>query len=58
MADVGIGVETAAHYFGLDFIPLREERYDLIMRTDFLKTHSDGLKIFGCRGEPTLPPRD
>jgi molybdate-binding protein/DNA-binding XRE family transcriptional regulator len=39
LADVGIGVETAAHYFGLDFIPLREERYDLIMRADFLKTH-------------------
>ncbi len=39
MADVGVGVETAAHYFGLDFIPLREERYDLIMRTDFLNTH-------------------
>jgi molybdate-binding protein/DNA-binding XRE family transcriptional regulator len=45
MADVGIGVETAAHYFGLDFIPLREERYDLIMRTDFLKTHSMASKF-------------
>ncbi len=39
MADVGVGIEIAAHYFGLDFIPLREERYDLIMRTDFLNTH-------------------
>jgi len=45
MADVGIGVETAAHYFGLDFIPLREERYDLIMRTDFLKTHPMASKF-------------
>ena len=45
MADVGIGVETAAHYFGLDFIPLREERYDLIMRTEFLKTHPMASKF-------------
>ena len=45
MADVGVGVETAAHYFGLDFIPLREERYDLIMRTDFLNTHPMASKF-------------
>ena len=45
MADVGIGVETAAHYFGLDFIPLREERYDLIMRSDFLNTHPMASKF-------------
>jgi len=45
MADVGVGVETAAHYFGLEFIPLREERYDLIMRTDFLKTHPMASKF-------------
>jgi len=45
MADVGVGVETAARYFGLEFIPLREERYDLIMRTEFLKTHSMASKF-------------
>jgi molybdate-binding protein len=45
MADVGIGVETAARYFGLEFIPLREERYDLIMRTEFLKTHPMAAKF-------------
>ncbi len=39
MADVGIGVEAAALHFGLGFIPLREEQYDLIMRVDFLKSH-------------------
>lgn len=27
MADVGIGVETAARRFGLDFVPLLQERY-------------------------------
>ncbi len=45
MADVGVGVETAAHHFGLDFVPLREERYDLIMRTDFLSTHPMAAKF-------------
>ncbi|GJL68634.1 MAG: hypothetical protein NPIRA06_12690 [Nitrospirales bacterium] len=39
MADVGIGVEAAARHFGLDFIPLREEQYDLIMRREFLTSH-------------------
>ena len=45
LADVGVGVETAARYFGLEFIPLREERYDLIMRTDFLSTHPMASKF-------------
>lgn len=30
--DVGIGLEAAAKSFGLDFIPLTTERYDLAMR--------------------------
>jgi molybdate-binding protein/DNA-binding XRE family transcriptional regulator len=45
LADVGIGVEAAAHFFGLEFIPLREERYDLIMRADFLGTHPMASKF-------------
>ena len=45
LADVGVGIETAAHHFGLEFIPLREERYDLIMRTDFLKVHPMASKF-------------
>ncbi len=31
-ADTGIGLEAAARAFGLDFIPLTTERYDLAMR--------------------------
>jgi molybdate transport repressor ModE-like protein len=31
MGDVGIGVHTAAHHFGLDFIPLLRERYFFAM---------------------------
>lgn len=45
MADVGIGVETAARRFGLDFIPLIQERYFFAFRRveqsaveDFLQT--------------------
>jgi molybdate transport repressor ModE-like protein len=36
MADVGIGVRTAAARFNLDFIPLARERYFLALRTDAL----------------------
>lgn len=32
MADVGMGVETAARRFGLDFIPLVQERYFFALR--------------------------
>jgi putative molybdopterin biosynthesis protein len=30
-ADASIGLQAAAHQFNLDFIPLFEERYDLIL---------------------------
>jgi molybdate transport repressor ModE-like protein len=36
MADVGIGVRTAAERFKLDFIPLVKERYFFALRTDAL----------------------
>lgn len=39
MADAGIGLEAVARHYGLEFIPLREEQYDLIMRADLLKSH-------------------
>lgn len=38
MADTGIGVETAAHRFGLEFIPLAHERYFFAMRKSALDT--------------------
>jgi molybdate transport repressor ModE-like protein len=37
MADVGIGVRTAAERFNLDFIPLVRERYFFALRTDALE---------------------
>lgn len=38
-ADVGIGVRSAARLLGLEFIPLQEERYDLVIPTAFLSLH-------------------
>ncbi|WP_372659305.1 substrate-binding domain-containing protein [Hydrogenophaga sp.] len=37
MADVGIGVQTAAHRFGLHFIPLLKERYFFALPADALQ---------------------
>ena len=36
-ADVGVGIKAAADAMNLDFIPLGEERYDLIIPYDLLK---------------------
>ena len=38
-ADAGIGVWSAARLMGLDFIPLQEERYDLVVPTPYLTEH-------------------
>jgi len=37
-ADVGIGVQSAAHRMGLDFIPLFNERYDLVTLHEVTKS--------------------
>jgi putative molybdopterin biosynthesis protein len=37
-ADVALGLQAAAHQHGLDFIPLFEERYDLILPRENEKT--------------------
>ena len=37
MADVGIGIETAARQFGLDFIPLTTEHYVLVCHNKTIK---------------------
>ena len=36
---MGIGVRSAALFFNLDFLPLQEEKYDLVIPTDFLTSH-------------------
>ncbi len=37
--DVGIGVRSAARVWGLDFVPLQEERYDLVIPEHLLRVH-------------------
>jgi putative molybdopterin biosynthesis protein len=39
-ADCGLGVEAAAHQFGLEFIPLAEERYDLIVPEEHYRSEA------------------
>jgi molybdate-binding protein/DNA-binding XRE family transcriptional regulator len=36
LADAGVGVRAAANAFGLDLVPLAEERYDLVIPDHFL----------------------
>ena len=44
-ADVGIGVQAVAQLYNFDFIPLQEERYDLVIPTAYVDSHP-GMKIF------------
>ncbi len=39
-ADAGMGVESAARSMGLDFIPIGEEDYDFILRTEVLDSEA------------------
>ncbi|MEW6544832.1 MAG: substrate-binding domain-containing protein [Nitrospirota bacterium] len=44
LADAGMGVRSAARFLGLDFIPLQEERYDLVVPAKYLTVHP-GLAV-------------
>jgi molybdate-binding protein/DNA-binding XRE family transcriptional regulator len=44
-ADAGIGLRSVARLYNLDFIPLQDECYDLVMPTQLLATHPT-LSIF------------
>jgi molybdate-binding protein/DNA-binding XRE family transcriptional regulator len=44
-ADVGMGVRSAARLLGLDFLPLQEERYDLVFPMSYL-TAQHSLSAF------------
>ncbi|MGB9777264.1 MAG: substrate-binding domain-containing protein [Anaerolineae bacterium] len=37
-ADVGLGIEAAARVWGLDFVPLTRERYDLVIPAEIWET--------------------
>lgn len=40
LADVGLGVRSAANALGLEFIPVSEEEYDLLIRRSFFDSES------------------
>ena len=44
-ADVGIGARAVAQLYNFDFIPLQEERYDLVIPTAYVHSHP-GMQIF------------
>lgn len=44
-ADVGIGAQAVAQLYNFDFIPLQEERYDLVIPTAYIDSHP-GMRIF------------
>ncbi|MDX1412341.1 MAG: substrate-binding domain-containing protein [Nitrospirales bacterium] len=46
VADAGIGVESVARHYGLGFIPLRDEHYDLILRKAVLASHPFISRLF------------
>ncbi|MQF95886.1 MAG: helix-turn-helix domain-containing protein [SAR202 cluster bacterium] len=51
-ADVGVGVKAAAAALGLDFIPLEEERYDLVIPNHFLNEGPVQVLLDLLRREP------
>ena len=46
VADVGLGIRSAAKALGLDFVPIAWERYDLLMTRDSL--HSSSMDKLFC----------
>jgi len=55
-ADVGIGVKAAAVAMGLDFVPLEEERYDLVIPQHFL-SHGPVQALLDLLRHPVLHRR-
>jgi putative molybdopterin biosynthesis protein len=45
-ADCGIGVKAVAKILNLDFIPIAEEKYELLFLNDFLKTDNHTLLLY------------
>ncbi len=45
LVDVGVGVEAAARFAGLDFVPFQSERYDLVMPAGIFHSHGGLSKV-------------
>ena len=50
-ADVGVGIRTVAEKYGLDFIPIRPEEFDFVVRRDRLNKESVRRFIETLRSE-------
>jgi putative molybdopterin biosynthesis protein len=53
LADVGLGVQSAAHALDLDFIPVGEEEYDLLFLGSFYQSES-GAKLMDVIRSPSF----
>ncbi|HOJ00155.1 MAG TPA: molybdopterin biosynthesis protein [Anaerolineaceae bacterium] len=50
-ADAGLGILAAARIYGLDFIPIAEEEYDLLIAADAYETEAVGRLIIIIKGK-------
>lgn len=50
-ADAGLGISSAARAMGLDFVPVAEERYDLLMSKRFLESDQGQFLLRVIRSE-------
>ena len=50
-ADVGLGIKTVADYYGLDFIPVRPEEYDFVIRKDRLEKREVRMFLDALRSD-------
>jgi putative molybdopterin biosynthesis protein len=56
VADVGLGIRSAAKALGLDFVPVAWERYDLLVSQGFL--HSSSMdKLFSIMSSEDFKSR-
>ena len=55
-ADVGLGLEYIAHLFALDFIPLIEERFDLVISEEIWETKKMKDFLLFLSSKSFLPP--
>jgi putative molybdopterin biosynthesis protein len=49
LADTGLGILSAADALGLDFIPVGDEQYDLLMLRSFYESSSGGVLLSALR---------
>lgn len=52
IADCGLGIAAAANALGLDFVPLEQERYDLVIPREFYESELLAPMLDVIRGEP------